>query len=70
MTRRSERELRNDVDGFSASGEYSVQDLMLAAVKQVYDSELTSGEQQLLDDPERHLSTSACRKAKSIEFNT
>ena len=70
MTRPSERELRNDVDEFSASGEHTVQDLMLAAVKQAHDSELTSGEQQLLDDPERHLSTSACRKAKSIEFNT
>jgi len=68
MTNPSERELRSDVDEISAGGEYSVQDLMLAAVKQAHDSKLTSDEQQLLDDPETHLSPPARRQCRRIDF--
>lgn len=69
MTRPSKRELENELDEIGGSGECSVQDLLLASVKNVHDSELTTGEQQLLDDPEAHLSETAHRQSRRMEFD-
>jgi hypothetical protein len=62
MTRRSERELKNDIDGLQQGyGDCSVQDYLLAAVKDCYDSTLSKTEQALLADPDGQLSPEAKR---------
>lgn len=69
MTRPSKREIEKGIDEVSASGEYSLHDLILASVKQTHDNELTAGEQQLLDEPEEQLSQTARRQQHRLDFD-
>jgi len=69
MTLPSKRELENGIDEVSAGGEYSVHDLMLATLKDVYDGDLTAGEQRLLDAPGEHLSPAALRESRRIDID-
>lgn len=69
MTSTSKREIEKQIDEVSAGGEYGVHDLMLATLKDVYNADLTAGEQRLLDAPEEHLSQTALRESRRIDID-
>jgi hypothetical protein len=69
VTSTSKREIEKQIDEVSAGGEYSVHDLMLATLKDVYNGDLTAGEQRLLNTPEEHLSQRALRESRRIDID-
>jgi hypothetical protein len=58
-SRRSKREIENAVEDLDPAEEFTVQDLLMAAVRDCYDSGLTSAERRLVDTPEAYLSPEA-----------
>ena len=61
MTHKSKREIERHLEALGTTADCSVQDYLLAAVKDCYDSTLSKTEQALLDDPDEHLSPEAKR---------
>jgi hypothetical protein len=66
MTRRSKRGIEQAVDDLGESGEFTIQEYLLASLKNYYDGHLSERERALLENPETHLSASAVRRLENI----